>query len=284
MRRLHLIEIMDQKWCPDRVRDGITDYLRWFERFWSSYQPVSPRLKRLKEELRSRRIMDLCSGSGGPWENLYIEFDDLKEQGPTICLTDLYPNIPAFEALQNLSSGRICFCPEPISAANVPTELTGLRTMFSAFHHFPPPVARSILHDAVRGNQGIAIFEITRRTLLMVAFMCFSPLLVIFSTPFIHPFRWWRLFWTYLVPAIPFVFSFDAIVSCLRTYSPQELLKLTEEIAVDGYHWESGFQPYGQTSFGITYLIGYPAPKRVLYEHCEAGKPSVGDRSGIVLH
>ena len=262
MRRLHLIEIMDQKWCPDRVRDGITDYLRWFEHFWNIYQPIFPRLKQVLRELRSEMIIDLCSGSGGPWVNLYIEFDDLKEQGPTICLTDLYPNIPAFEALQNLSSGRICFCHEPISATSVLTELTGLRTMFSAFHHFPPPVARSILHDAVRGNQGIAIFEITRRTPLAVAFMCFSPLLVIFSTPFIHPFRWWRLFWTYLVPAIPFVFAFDAIVSCLRTHSPQELLKLTEEIAVDGYHWESGFQPYGQTSFGITYLIGYPIPEK----------------------
>ena len=28
MRRVHLIEIIDQKWCPVSIRNGITDYLR----------------------------------------------------------------------------------------------------------------------------------------------------------------------------------------------------------------------------------------------------------------
>ncbi|MBA4389734.1 MAG: hypothetical protein C0399_02200 [Syntrophus sp. (in: bacteria)] len=262
MRRLHLIEIMDQKWCPDHVRDGITDYLRWFEHFWNIYQPIFPRLKQVLEELRSERIIDLCSGGGGPWVNFYRELDDLKECAPMVYLTDLYPNGSALEVSRNIFFGRILFCSEPVSATNVPTHLTGFRTLFSAFHHFSPPMAKSILRDAVRSSQGIAIFEISRRTPLMIALMCFSPLLVIFSTPFITPFRWWRLFWTYLVPAIPFAFTFDAISSCLRTYSPQELRELTEEIAVDGYHWESGIQPLGCTSFGITYLIGYPIPEK----------------------
>lgn len=217
MRRLHLIEIMDQKWCPDRVRDGITDYLQWFEHFWNIYQPIFPRLKQVLGELRSERVIDLCSGGGGPWVNLHREFDDLKECTPTVYLTDLYPNGSAFEVSRNISSGRILFCSESVSATNVPTHLTGFRTLFSAFHHFSPHMAKSILHDAVRSNEGIAIFEISRR----------NPI-VILTTPFIKPFSWQRLFWTYIIPVIPFAFMFDSIVSCLRTYSPQELRELTK--------------------------------------------------------
>ena len=75
MHRLHLVEIEDQKWCPTSIRDGITDYLRWFEHFWNVYQPIIPRLKQVLRELKSERIIDLCSGAGGPWLHLYKEFD-----------------------------------------------------------------------------------------------------------------------------------------------------------------------------------------------------------------
>lgn len=276
MRRLQLIEIEDQKWCPASIRDGITDYLRWFEHFWNIYQPVIPRLKRVLSRFRTERIIDLCSGAGGPWAHLYREFDDLKEYTPTVWLTDLYPNGPAFEALRNLSSGRICFNVEPVNATNVPTDLTGFRTIFAAFHHFPPHMARSILHDAVRNKQGIAVFEISQRHPLVILPMCFSPLFVVLSTPFIRPFRWLRLFWTYVIPAIPLVFMFDTIVSCLRTYSPKELRELTEGITGgETYRWDIGIQTINNPSVGITYLIGYP----ILENQREANQASTVHRA-----
>ena len=263
MRRLHLIEIIDQKWCPANIRDGITDFLRWFEHFTNIYRPVFPRLKRFLLEFRSERIVDLCSGSGGPWVTLYRGFNDVKEYEPTVWLTDIYPKCPAFEASRSLSSGKIRFYPEPVSATSVPANLSGFRTMFSAFHHFPPQEARSILADAVRNRQAIAICEISQRHPLTILIMCFSPFFVLLATPFIKPFRWWRLFWTYLIPVIPFAFMFDAIVSCLRTYSCKELCELTE--GVDGgssYYWEIGIKPLGHPTIGITYLIGYPTPEK----------------------
>jgi hypothetical protein len=263
MHRLHLVEIEDQKWCPASIRDGITDYLRWFEHFWNVYQPIIPRLKQVLRELKSERIIDLCSGAGGPWLHLYKEFDDFIEYTPTVYLTDLYPNCSAFEMSSNLSSGRILSCPDPVSATNVPKHLTGFRTMFSAFHHFPPQMAKSILHDAVRNKQGIAIFEISQRHPLVIFPMCFSPFLVMLSTPFVKPFRWWRLFWTYVIPVIPFGFMFDTIVSCLRTYSPQELRALTEEVSEgDTYCWDIGVKAKNDSSVGVTYLIGYPLSEK----------------------
>ena len=54
-----------------------------------------------------------------------------------------------------------------------------------------------------------------------------QPLRVLLATPFILAFRWSRLFWTYLVPALPFVLTFDVVVSLQRVYSVEELRRLT---------------------------------------------------------
>lgn len=92
----------------------------------------------------------------------------------------------------------------------------------------------------------------------------FSFLISIRITPassFVKPFSWKRLFFTYVVPVVPLFTFVDGAVSCLRTYSPEELKKLVEEVQkeeqVDEYEWETGrerFLPF----LRITYLIGYP--------------------------
>jgi hypothetical protein len=263
MRRLNLFEIEDQKWCPVSIRDGITDYLMWFEHFWNMYQPIIPRLRNVLKELKTDRIVDLCSGAGGPWLHLYREFDNQNGESPVVYLTDLYPNYSASETLTSITPGKLVFCAEPVSATNVPKHLTGFRTIFSAFHHFSPDMAKSILDDAVRNRQGIAIFEISQRHPLVIIPMCFSFFMVVLSTPFVRPFRWWRLFWTYILPAIPLAFMFDTIVSCFRTYSPAELRALTAAISEgDSYLWDIGVKSKNNSSAGITYLIGYPIPAR----------------------
>lgn len=52
---------------------------------------------------------------------------------------------------------------------------------------------------------------------------------------------------------------FDGLVSCLRTYTPDELKELTQDLdkAAD-YTWDIGLEPLGSLPVGITYLIGYP--------------------------
>jgi hypothetical protein len=86
----------------------------------------------------------------------------------------------------------------------VPKNLTGLRTMFNAFHHFAPGSARLELESAVQARQPVGIFEIPERSLLVMVPFLFTPIFVAFVTPFIRPFRWKRLLWTYVVPLIPF--------------------------------------------------------------------------------
>jgi hypothetical protein len=264
MRRVQFIEFHDQPWFPSSVRDYVTDALQFGFNLFNVYAPVAPLLQRAMEATGSRSIVDMCSGAGGPWLDLSLRLskalDSRKspEDAPAlqICLTDKYPNLGAFEKVSAASEGRIRFYSGSVDVTDVPRELKGLRTMFTSFHHFLPDAGRAILQDAVDAGEGIGIFEISRRAPSTIG-LTFGFVLALFVfTPWIRPFRWSRLLWTYLLPIIPFVLLFDGVVSCLRTYRPQEMLEIVDRLTANDYEWDAGELP---TRFvPITYLIGYP--------------------------
>jgi hypothetical protein len=105
----------------------------------------------------------------------------------------------------------------------VPRGLDGFRTLFNAFHHFRPELARRILADAVAARRPIAVFEVVSRRLLPLVGLLLSPLNVLVLMPFVRPRRWSWLFFTYVVPVIPLFVLWDGVVSWLRIYSEPEL-------------------------------------------------------------
>lgn len=133
--------------------------------------------------------------------------------------------------------------------------------MFTSFHHFAPEEARAILQNAVDAGQSIGVFEITRRAPSTIALMFPWALMLFAFTPLIRPFRWSRLLYTYLIPIIPLVLLFDGVVSCLRTYRPQELREIIKNLSGIEYQWEVGEHPTGSGRAPITYLIGTPRPR-----------------------
>src|ERR1700722_8484578 len=254
MRRFQLIELHEQSWFPSFLRDEITGALQFGLSRANAYAPIAPMLERAVDETRSVAIIDLCSGAGGPWLNLARKLRGLQPNDAPdipIRLTDKYPNLCAFAALSAASADHIGSCAQPVDAMNVPRELAGFRTMFTSFHHFAPDDARAILQDAVDARQSVGIFEITRRAPSAVGFL-------FLCTPWIRPFRWSRIFCTYVIPIIPVVLLFDGVVSCLRTYRPAELQEITEKLSTADYTWQSG-EYYGtRKRMPITYLIGLP--------------------------
>lgn len=54
--------------------------------------------------------------------------------------------------------------------------------------------------------------------------------MVLLTMPFIHPFRWSRLFWTYLLPVVSLDCAFGWAVSCLRTYTVPESQEMTDAL------------------------------------------------------
>jgi hypothetical protein len=264
VKRYQLIEIGDQAWLPNSVRDALTDYLQFMTYHTQPYAPIVPQLERALEQANTRQIVDLCSGGAGPWLSLYPALQQSRSM--RILLTDKFPNVQAFQRANSLSNGALEFVAESVDATDVPDEMVGFRTLFASFHHFHPVQARAILSDAVKKPQGIGVFEATHRSALAILLMFLIPLLVLIFTPFIRPFRWSRLLWTYVVPLVPFVVLFDGIVSCLRTYNPTELQALTAELSSGTqYRWEIGEQRAERALLPVTYLLGYPrAAKQAL--------------------
>jgi hypothetical protein len=258
MRRRQWIEIHEQPWFPNSLRDLVTDTLQFIWHLFDFYKPIVPRLRYALQETGTHRILDLCSGGGGPWLRLARDFEYQERFPLDICLTDKFPNLEAFEHLKNASQTRVVCHVEPVDATRVLSDLAGFRTLFTSFHHFPPEQARAILNDAVKHQQGVGVFEVPKRDWMTIFLVLFAPVIAFALVPFIRPFRWSRLLWTYLIPVVLFVVWFDGVISCLRAYTPPELWSLTRGLSQDGYRWEAGEARKGRIPVTITYLIGYP--------------------------
>jgi hypothetical protein len=264
MRRIQFIELHEQRWFPSSLRADVTDALQFGFNLLRAYAPVAPLLQNVIDSAgnATQSIVDMCSGGGGPWQELSRELRCPGDSaGVQILLTDKYPNLKAFQSISASSDHHISYYPEPVDAMNVPPTLTGLRTMFTSFHHFPPEDARAILQNAVDAGESIGIFEATKRAPSTVGLIFVGTLLMFLHTPRIRPFRWSRLFWTYLIPIIPLVLFFDGVVSCLRTYRPHELREIVEKLTPCQFKWEIG-ELAGKRA-PVTYLIGYPNEAKV---------------------
>ncbi len=259
MPRIHFFEIEDQHWLAPSIRNGMTDFIQFAVERGNLYKGFSRRLSDALRRQDEHQIVDLCSGAGGPMLSFLHHIPEFASGKVKVHLTDYYPNLPAFTELATTAPNCFTYSKDSVSALAVPSALTGFRTLFSSFHHFKRADATRILQDAVASNHGIAIAESTQRHFLLITYMLFTPLLVLLTSPFQKPFRWSRLFWTYLIPVVPLAVAFDGVVSCLRTYTPQELMEMVATVADhEHYEWQAGVDRIGFLPIGVTYLIGTP--------------------------
>lgn len=257
MRRMQVIELEDYDWCPRAVRDGGTDWLGFMANVTHAFDAVAPKIRAAMRATGTDRVVDLCSGGGGPW--LTLERTLAAEGTVSVELTDLFPNVDALTSLRERSEGRCGFRATSVDATDVPADLDGVRTMFNCFHHFPPELGRAILADAVRKRRGIAVFEGVDRRWLPLLAMPMQIVAVLLLTPFIRPFKASRFFFTYAVPLIPFVVWFDGTMSMLRIYSPEELRELVATIpGHETFDWDIGTTPMPGMPVGLTHLVGVP--------------------------
>jgi len=196
-------------------------------------------------------LLDLCSGSGGPMPLILEELEALGCQAHAT-LTDLYPKP------ESSPHPKLSWIAEPVDATQVSPSLEGVRTMFSAFHHFRPDAAKAILRDAFERRCTICIFESGSRTLLTAGTMIGVPVAVLALMPFARPFRWAYLVFTYLIPLLPLIVLWDGMISLLRVYSPEQMKELTEDLQAPDYMWEIGLIRLRGTPRGLPYLIGRP--------------------------
>jgi hypothetical protein len=257
MRRMQLVELEDLPYCPAVLRDGGTAFLELAERLSGHGRMLLDPLERVLDTTGAREIVDLCSGGGGPAAMLA---DELAKRGRNVrvTLTDRYPNHHAFERLAAGSGGRIRAWHEPVDATAVPPQLSGVRTVFNAFHHFDRAHARELLQRAVNDRQPIAVFEVVSRELPMLLNLLLTPVIVSLSVPFWRPFRWPWLALTWLLPVMQTFVLWDGVVSWLRIYSVEELRELITEVDAPDWEWDVGTIQLGKAPLHGTYLVGHP--------------------------
>ncbi len=260
MKRLHLFEWNDQRWLPRVFRDFITDHLHYSLDRGQIFTPIVPLLHKTLVSTGETSIVDLCSGGSGPYPGLARRLASDHGLPVRVTLTDLFPNRDAVARAARQTDVQMTYRPEPTSAFDVPSELTGLRTLFTSLHHFRPADVRRLLADAVAKRRPIAAFESLERNFpTMFKIGTFTFLSGILATHRVGRLTPARFVFTYLLPLAPFFYSFDGVVSCLRTYTVDDLQKITTDLDSD-YHWQIG-QLDARHQLGpykITYLIGLP--------------------------
>ena len=255
MRRVDLGEIEDQGWCPAWLRDAMTGYLQVVIEQTQVYRSAAPAVAALLNATKSHKVLDLASGAGGPWPRLLQQIQ-AAGAAPDVTLSDLRPNRAAairFEAEEGFH-----YLMHRVSALNVPEALDGVRTMFSALHHFSRAEVRVILMAAQRQGIGFAGFEATHRSVRGLLVTAFIPLLVLLMMPRVRPRRWGTLLLTYLPPIVPLLIWWDGVASTLRSHSALELRTLVGEMPEPGYSWSVAEVSIAGAPLPVLQVIGRP--------------------------
>ncbi len=260
MKRIQAIEFEDYPWFPGQWRNFMTDFFHFQMKTFNLYRPAAGILARALRQSGRTRIVDLCSGGSGPLALVQRQLKQDHGLDVPVRLTDKYPNLPAFEKIVREATGDMQFSRESVDATNAPGAPDELRTIFSAFHHFPPPLATRILQDSVTKRTPIAVFELSNRSLAAyLQVLLGGPLSLLFLTPLFKPFGFARLFWTYLIPVVPFFSAWDGVGSNLRAYAPDELLDLVRQTpGHETFEWQTGIEAGGAPGVRVTYLLGMP--------------------------
>ena len=259
MRRIHAFELEDQAWFPRVVREYMTDFLSHMGG-WSKvpYVPFVDRLAKALRQTGDRRLVDLCSGGGGPAVMITRQLRDLLDCPVAVVLTDVYPSTKRWQHARSVFPSWVELEPRAVDAQAVPADLDGFRLVCNGFHHLRPEQALACLEDAVRKRSGFALVELTQRSAFSVLQVVLGTLTQLAVTPFIKPFRWSRLLLTYVLPIVPLCTLWDGVVSCLRVYDPAELEQLVARLRSADYRWELGRLDVPKMPSKLTYLIGVP--------------------------
>jgi hypothetical protein len=256
MRRFQLFEFGDQPWLKGWARECYLDCLNFGLRTAGQFRGILEPLLQWVGPPPHPDILDLGSGGGGPIETLLMEGAKRGVVLPRFILSDLYPSAEHYKSLvARYGEARLGFLAQPVSADRVPQGSPPLRIICSAFHHFRPELARTVVEDAVRSSDGLFIVEPLQRDWRHLLMVLLSGPLPYMGAPFVASRKsFMKFLFCLLIPVFPLMVMFDGCVSVLRTYQPDEMLDMIPRDDRKRFTAEWGVSPYFRI-FGAPYFF-----------------------------
>lgn len=258
--RAQLFEFNDRDWVPESLRDTIIETLSRSLEWGHFLRPLVPVIDDFLAASRTREVLDLCAGAGGPAVILSREAERLGLNPPRFLMTDLFPRVPIWTHAKQQCPNSIDFIAEPVDATRIPPSVSQgrARIIVNAFHHFQPELAGAILRDAVDSEAPIFISECFERDPRGALPMIPVGIPSLLATPLLSPRdRLAKAAWTWLTPIALATGTWDAIVSTLRVYSERDLRNLVAPFGKD-YEWTYGTYDYPFGGRGC-YFHGLPS-------------------------
>jgi hypothetical protein len=246
----HVFELEDLPGFPAVLRRQQVEFIGWLVDRFGIYAPVVPLLGAAVARTGSARVTDLGSGSGGPIHFLarrselsHVEF----------LLTDRFPT------RSNAALPGVAWHPEPVDALAADLPGDGLLTLFNAFHHFTPEQQRQLVRS--HAARGVLIFEVLQPTVFAFLKILFTTTLgQLLLAPFVRPFRWERLLFTYLLPINLITIPWDGLVSVMRSDHAQTLVDRLRSAVPAGHTLEGGtVGPWWAPVTWVSCLPAHPA-------------------------
>jgi hypothetical protein len=257
MARVAVPELEDYAWFPASLRDALTGFLSVASDVLGLHRVAAPLVREALARGGERRIVDLCSGGGGPALSLAQELRRLDERSLSVVLTDKYPNRAAFQRAER-EQPDVTGLMEPTDASAVPGELRGVRTLFNALHHLPEAVARAMFEDAAAQRQPIVTCELVERSLQGAAILLGIPATTYTLMPFVKPRSALALALTYAAPVVPAAVLWDGFASCMRAYSTSELHDLVLGLDRPGYRFRVERRRIPGRPLFVSSVVGLP--------------------------
>jgi len=263
MKRIQAFEFNELNECPAFLRDSIVEILGNGIRWGRYFDPVAPFFKNFCERSNSYSFIDLCSGTAEPLAALVDGMQQNTEiENIHFIASDLFPKVHAMKRVVHEYPENISMIYEPIDATNVPEEHDRPgRTIINAFHHFPTDLAQKIIENSVKKKRAIFILEAFPRD--MKSFISFFPKMILsfLAFPFLtQKNRLIKIFFSFFVPIIPVIGTFDALISLFRIHDKEELMEMAAPYK-DIYDWEYHQIPYSKDSKWGKAIIFIGIPK-----------------------
>lgn len=209
-------ELEDHEWFPKRLRQYQTDFIGFVVSRFGIYNSF---ITYLRSSGRSfKNMFDLCSGSGEPAITIFRRSATFN----TLILSDKFPQAYA-------DSPDITYIKNSCDALTMTFDPGQTYTMFNAFHHFDDTQKAAIIRRIRESGSAAYFVEILQPNLWSFIKVLFATSIgTLLLTPFLRPFSWSRLFFTYILPINLITIMFDGLTSVFKSRSVRQFQRILQ--------------------------------------------------------